>query len=295
MKKIFILSCLSLFMFANEDYVPLSNFSDDKKFEYNFINNTVIDAQNIKTDSTIQDEGYSSIKTISEMEEKEITLVDEVKPIKEVKTNNEEVLKDIKKESILKDVKKENKLVNTQDKDFKVATKLSYIYLNTELTNSNNSIISDKTNEVLPEIYLMFGEHTIKAEILKSNAQQKDTNFELDTSWYKINYLYKYLNANVGLAYNEFKVYSSDSNKEIFPTFEFHLENEEDKLIAQYGLSLGKNNNVDYSYEYYLNLGYKVMKKNDLILSAGYKNKTIEDDSEMIEYKGPTLSLGGTF
>lgn len=313
MKKIFILSCLSLFMFANEDYVPLSNFSDDKKFEYNFINNTVIDAQNIKTDSTIQDEGYSSIKTISEMEEKEITLVDEVKPIKEVKTNNEEVLKDIKKENILKDIKKENKVVNTQDKDFSISPKLTFTYLTTDISGTDTISAVDEKSVLVPEIAFKYKNHILKADFMESKSYFNKvlligSDLKTDTKWYKINYLYAYKNADFGLAYNKYSLdwqavdygINLKTEKEEFPSLEVNFTNKENQLQAQYGLSYGKNNNIQNSYEYYLNLGYEIIKNDALIVSAGYKNKTIEFENEIkngyrFEYKGPTLSLGGTF
>ena len=37
MKKIIIFSCLALFLYAQDDYVPLSKLSNAKKIEYNFV------------------------------------------------------------------------------------------------------------------------------------------------------------------------------------------------------------------------------------------------------------------
>ena len=37
MKKIIIFSCLALYLYAQDDYVPLSKLSKAKKIEYNFV------------------------------------------------------------------------------------------------------------------------------------------------------------------------------------------------------------------------------------------------------------------
>ena len=303
MKKTIIFSCLAIFLYAQDDYVPLSELSNAKKLEYNFVDKKKkIETPKIEEYKTtkIEESEYETVTSLKEEEIKEQIIendenIEKVEQLKEEKKIvNKEFVEDYKNDNILQDVKKNKE---TNKKDFSITPKLSYFYVNTELTDSNNSIISDKTSEVLPEISLLFRDHTIKAELLKSSAEDKDTNLKLDTSWYKISYLYEYSNVNIGLAYNQlkFKEYTNGTDKEVFPSIEFHLENQDDRLIAQYGISLGSNNNIDYAYEYYLNLGYKLIKNDGLILSAGYKNKTIEDDTTTIEYKGPTISISGNF
>jgi len=69
---------------------------------------------------------------------------------------------------------------------------------------------------------------------------------------------------------------------------------EEDKIEVNYGLSYGKNSDIDYAYQYYLNLGYKIFN-NNLVLTAGYQNKTIEIGNIRFQHKGPAITLGGTF
>lgn len=303
MKKFFILSFLSLFMFANEDYVPLSSFSDNQKADYNFINNSIIDATDLKTDAT--DDGYESVKEVVEPIKTNKTVIEEDN--KDI-IKKEEIVKEYKKDNILQDTKKETKISKQEQiKDFTVSPKIDFMYAQTDIGGTNGDMYSDKRVAVIPEISVSYKQHILKIESFntKSNfidADNFNSDLETKVKWHKLNYLYQYQNTNVGLAYNnytaDFNIVNTNTklqDKEEFPSLEVNFKNEDNKLLALYGGSLGKNNNIDYSYEYYLNLGYKILKNDDLVLSAGYKNKTIEYSDLRYKYQGPMISLGGTF
>lgn len=303
MKKFFILSCLSLFMFANEDYVPLSSFSDNQKADYNFINNSIIDATDLKTDAT--DDGYESVKEVVEPMKTNKTVIEEDN--KDI-IKKEEIVKEYKKDNILQDTKKETKISKQEQiKDFTVSPKIDFMYAQTDIGGTNGDMYSDKRVAVIPEISVSYKQHILKIESFNTKSNFIDANnfnsdLETKVKWHKLNYLYQYQNTKVGLAYNnytaDFNIVNTNTklqDKEEFPSLEVNFKNEDNKLLALYGGSLGKNNNIDYSYEYYLNLGYKILKNDDLVLSAGYKNKTIEYSDLRYKYQGPMISLGGTF
>lgn len=295
MKKTVTFCLLLSTLYAYDDYTPVSEISNDKKVEYNFMNSnkTVNKEVNKK-------EEFQPVKSIKNIETKKEILQEEKIP--EIKENSSTVdknfIKDYKKDNILQDTKKYTD--NTNDKDFGVSTKVAYIYLSTEATANNLGTISDKTSEVLPEISFRYKNNIIKSDILKSSLNDKETGFKLDTTWYKIAYLYRYLNADIGFAYNKVETKSSflssnsEKDTEEFPSIELNLKNIDHLLQAQYGVSYGRNNDID-AYEYYLNLGYRVFNNESLVLIAGYKNKTIEDDDLKVEYKGPIIGITSTF
>lgn len=295
MKKIIILSSLVLSLFS-DDYIPLSNLSDKQKEEYNFINK--------KSVEKIDEDSYKKVKDIKILnnqtkEEKQELL----KPI------NNEFVKEYKKDNILKDEREVSQ--SNFNKDFSITPKLTYSYLKTDIYGTNKVSVVDETNEVIPEISFKYKNHILKADFMDSKAYFNNvlmigSDLETTTKWNKLYYLYNFENANLGLAYNKFdldwKVVKYNvvlSNTEEFPTLEFHMKNEEDRLQVEYGVSYGKNHNIDYVYEYYVNLGYKLLKNDTLILSAGYKNRTLDFEDNIngykFQYKGPILSLGGTF
>ena len=87
MKKIIIVFALVLNLFASDDYIPLSNLSQEQKEEYNFVNKNII--VETKEDNT----NYAKKEEVKQKEEV-------LKPI------NKELVKEYKKENILKDEKK---------------------------------------------------------------------------------------------------------------------------------------------------------------------------------------------
>ncbi|NCB14046.1 MAG: hypothetical protein EOM78_20835 [Erysipelotrichia bacterium] len=120
MKKIIIVSSLTLTLFASDGYVPLSNLSNEQKQEYNFINkNSVI---NLEKNNT-----YEKVENIQKEEEIQ-TFEEEIEEVKkEPITTDKEFVKEYKKQNILKDEKKENSTFFA--KDFSVTPKISYSYL----------------------------------------------------------------------------------------------------------------------------------------------------------------------
>lgn len=336
MKKAVLFCTLVATVYANNDYLSLSKMSDEKKLEYNFISldKTVIDAEKVETKSIIE-EGYETIS--NEAEKTEVIINKEIEetkinnPIQETKKQiietevkainldntqkkeeidkkitNEKFVNEYKKDNILQDVKKSN---IASSKDFTITPKFTYSYLKTDHYVSGKVSVVDEKSVLMPELSFSYKNHTLKAETMSVKTYFNgviigNNDLSMKNSWHKLNYLYKYQNANIGLAYN---VYEGKGNfifndlsyyfkdKQTFPSLELHLENEEDKIKVEYGVSYGNNNEIDYAYEYYLNLGYKIFNNDNLIISAGYKNKTIEIGDIRFQHKGPTISLGGSF
>ena len=280
MKKIMILSSLSLYLLANGNYVPLSQLSNNKKKEYNFVEKSKV----------TKEVGTENQKNI---------LYNNKEIIKLEKKENNEITRDYKNRNILNDEIKPSKNSSSHNfnKDFTVTPRLSYMYVTTDIEG-----FTEKTHIIVPEVAFLYKKHTLKADYLNVNSKFYDI-AELDTSWYRLSYLYKYYNANIGLGYNDLRIdfteieEGSIKGSEKFPTLEVHLKNTEDQLVFEYGGFYGKNDNgVKNAYEYYINLGYKIFNNDNLILNVGYKNRTIEFDGDLkIETKGPILGISSTF
>ena len=301
MKKIIIVSSLTLTLFASDGYVPLSNLSNEQKQEYNFINkNSVI---NLEKNNT-----YEKVENIQKEEEIQ-TFEEEIEEVKkEPITTDKEFVKEYKKQNILKDEKKENSTFFA--KDFSVTPKISYSYLTVDGYYPHKVKPEDRKNIVIPELLIRYKNHILKYEQIRVNTYFEkviidDNDFDMKTSWRKLAYLYQYNeNMNFGLAYN---FYKSDMNvyyngftipfkeREKFASAEVNFKNQDNNLIAEYGVSYGKNNEIDYSYEYYLTLGYKLLDNDKLIFNAGYKNKTINIDDLKFKYEGPVIGISSTF
>jgi len=313
MKKTIIFSFMALSLYANSDYVPLSQLSEDKKNEYNFVNKKPI-IESTKKDNYLgvtkqNNEILQPVKSIEKKEE--IKDVTEESEITSNVNKNENILKDYKKDNILKDTRVKND--NNNNKDFSITPKFTYSYVKADFFATDRVSIVDKEGVLIPEITFTYKNHNLKAEGFETKSyfnKVLNTGSDLETKikWNKLYYLYTYNNMNLGMAYNDFNIKFDALNDNIiykdeqkFPSLEFHMKNSNDILQAEYGFSYGKNNDISYSSEYYLNVGYKLLKDNDLILSVGYKNRTIEYDfpEKDVEYKyefeGPTISLGGSF
>ncbi|RXJ85408.1 hypothetical protein [Arcobacter cloacae] len=301
MKKIIIVSSLTLTLFASDGYVPLSNLSDEQKQEYNFINKSNL--INLEKNNTYEKvENIQKEEEIQTFEEK----IPEVK--KEPITTDKEFVKEYKKQNILKDEKKENSTFFA--KDFSVTPKISYSYLTVDGYYPHKVKPEDRKNIVIPELLIRYKNHILKYEQIRVNTYFEkviidDNDFDMKTSWRKLAYLYQYNeNMNFGLAYN---FYKSDMNvyyngftipfkeREKFASAEVNFKNQENNLLAEYGVSYGKSNEIDYSYEYYLTLGYKLLDNDKLIFNAGYKNKTINIDDLKFKYEGPVIGISSTF
>ncbi len=314
MKKIVILSCLGFSLFAAGDYVPLSELSDDEKVGYNFT-----DKKDIVT--PVESKNYTSVskknnEIIQPVENNKIK--EKIKDVNKVQVNEvntdlaekENIVEEFKKENILQDVSKENKILKADNRDFSITPKISYSFLKSDIYMVEKVSVVEERGVLIPEVAISYKNHTLKAQRMSAKAYFEGVlidggDLSTDSSWDKLSYLYKYQNVNVGLGYNVYKLKNdfifneydltiNGKEKERFASLEVHFKNEENNIQAEYGGSYGKNDNLDYAYEYYLDLGYKIFK-DSLIVSAGYKNRTIEIDRLRLQYKGPTLGLSSTF
>lgn len=287
MKKIIIISSLVLYLFASDDYVPLSNLSQEKKVEYNFINK--------KTEiNTAGNNEYEKIKNINKNDNIQ-TFKDEIIEEKQElsKPINNEFVKEYKKDNILKDEKKVSQ--SNFSKDFSITPKILYMNIATDIEKQS----VEKTHEVVPEILFTYKNHNLKFDYLNVDLKYQNI-LELDTKWYRLAYLYSFYNANIGLAYNYLDInYSllgiNAKDNQKFATFEAHLKNSKDNFIVEYGGFYGKNNDIKNAYEYYLTLGYKIFSNDNLIFNAGYKNRIVENSDIKIEYKGPIVGISSKF
>lgn len=314
MKKIVILSCFGFSLFAASDYIPLSELSDDEKVGYNFANKKeLIKPVESKNYTSVSKKNNEIIQPTQNNEIKE--KIKDVNKVQENEPNSdlaekENIIEEFKKENILQDVSKENKIAKMDNKDFSITPKISYSFLKSDVYVTDRVSVVEERGVIIPELAVSYKNHTLKAETMSSKAYFEGVLIEggdlfTDSSWNKLSYLYNYQNINIGLGYNiyDFKsnlIYNEygfifhGEDKEEFASLELHFKNEENNIQAEYGGSYGKNDNLDYAYDYYLDLGYKIFK-DSLIVSAGYKNRTIEIDKLRFQYKGPTLSLSSSF
>ena len=312
MKKAILFCILAIVLNASDDYIPLSKISDDKKLEYNFVtlDNTIIEAKDLDT-KAITDDGYSSIPVVEEIKYK----APEIKKTKENKQiiNNEikqKVLiekiepETIKQNVILKDeinisnIKKEQILVNTKDDEtqsnskFKFSAQITYSPITTTISGSGISL-SNKTNGFVPEIQLQKGNHKAVAEYFKVENDFLGANVE--TTIYKLGYRYVYENANVGVDANYAVFDDGTSDEEFYPSLEIDFSHNIDNIELSYGAGIGKNNNIDYAYDYFFNAGIKPYALSEASLVAGYKNRTIKDNDSKLEFKGPYIGVKSSF
>ena len=301
MVKSFLLLSIGASLFANSDYVPLSKFSKDQQVENNFIRVEKKKIEKIELKDNIEE-----VKQINEIK---IGKPISQNIVKEEKTEikNKDILKEYKQDNILKD--EVNFADNTFSKNFSITPKFSYSYMQINGYHSGKINLKENKGVFIPEISLRYYNNILKLEGFKTKAFYDNViiggeDLYTETSWYKLHYLYNYRNAKIGLAYNRYVTewnflynnsYYIAKDKQNFPSLELHLKNQKDKIQAEYGVSYGRNSNVKYAYEYYINLGYKILKDDLLTISAGYKNRTIDNDGSKFVYKGPIISLTSTF
>ena len=301
MKKIVTLFYLAISLFADGDYIPLSKLSDEKKIEYNFM-----DAKKSPKEIIKKEEEFQPVKQIENNEIKKEIVQEKIEKNQENNTAiNKDFIKEYKKDNILQDEKKYSQ--NTFSKDFSIMGKITDTFLTSDIHETEKVHPEDKENVLVPEISVKYKEHTIKAEILDSESRYSNvlvvgSDLVTKVKWFKLYYLYNYENINLGLAYNNYKAdfivvdYNVNyKTHEEFPTLEFSGKNEENKFEVNYGASYGQNNYIDYAYEYYVNLGYKIFRNDIFNINAGYRNRTIDYDNVKYQYSGPTLSLSSTF
>lgn len=223
---------------------------------------------------------------------------------------NKEFLTDYKKENILKDSKVKNE--SSFARDFSITPKFNYAYIKSDFYATDRVSVVDEKAVFIPELSISYKNHTLKVDTLEVKSYFNrvivgGSDLETVAKWYKLYYLHSFNNLNYGIAYNKFNLdwFAVNYNVRVedteeFPSLELHMKNSNDILQVEYGFSYGKNNNLAYSYEYYISVGYKILN-DDLVLSAGYKNKTIEYNfpNRAVDYKyefeGPMIGLSGTF
>ena len=265
-----------------------------------------MDAKKSPKEIIKKEEEFQPVKQIENSEIKTEIAQEKTEKIQENNTPvNKDFVKGYKKDNILQDEKKYSQ--NSFIKDFSITPKITYTYLTTDLHSTEKVRPIDRKNVLVPEISLKYKEHTLKAELLDSKAHYTDvlivdSDLETRVKWLKLYYLYNYQNINLGLAYNNYKAdfiivdYNRNlKKKEEFPSLELNAKNEENQLEVNYGLSYGKSSDIDYAYEYYVNLGYKIFRNDIFNINAGYRNRTIDYNDRKYQYAGPTLSLSSTF
>ncbi|APW65933.1 hypothetical protein LPB137_08715 [Poseidonibacter parvus] len=303
----FLLLSIGASLFASSDYVPFSKFSKEKQVEYNFIKiekNSNEKIPEVKKIKKTQIRNYKKANEANLIKKSQIR-----KQISQntVNIKNSEAIKEYKKENILN-----TNIKNTQDtfnKNFSITPRLTYSYMQVNGYHSGKVDLKDEDNVVIPEISIEYKNNIVKVEGFSTktfydNVVIGGEDLYTKASLYKLSYLYKYQNAKFGLAYNRYKIkwnylysgfYFYGDDKQNFPSAELHLNNSDENLKVEYGLSYGRNSDVKYAYEYYITLGYKIFKNDDLVIQAGYKNRTIDNDGSKFEFAGPTLTLSSTF
>ena len=252
--------------------MPLSEFELNKKYEYNFV---------------------------GKKEEKK-------KKFELKRVPNKKIVNDYKKDYILKDTKNLNLM--KEEKKFSFSPSLNYSYLSIDGDYPQKSGLVDYKSVLIPELTIKYNNHTIKFESLNVQPYFKGVASQIDydtkVSWYKLNYLYEFDNASIGIAYNDYKnqwkyvlngIENRYTSKQSFPSLQFYLKNQKDNISLEYGFSYGKNSNINYSYEYHMNFSYDVANFENIQLNAGYKSRVIDVDNMKFEYKGPIVGIRGKF
>lgn len=292
MKRILVLSLITSALLAQDEYLPLSKISDDKKMEYNFITlDKNIDAKNIEP------------KVIKE-EKNEI-----VEPLKEEKTQLEKIAEEAivieKKDLILKkEIKKENSpknIVSNKDtinksilnkqtqREVFFSAQITYSPISSKISASGISS-SDDSNAFIPELELQINKHKIGAEYFKNE------NNYADISLIKLGYKYEYENTNIGADLNYLKVKTSlDSQNEIYPSFEVDFNHNIENIKLSYGAGFGKNSDIDYAYDYFINAGIKPYVLSEASFIAGYKARGFKMNDTKFDFKGPFIGVKSSF
>lgn len=297
MKKAVLLGLLTSSFLFSDDYLPLSELSKDKQYEYNFITlgNTVIDAKEVNTQSTPIPDGYKSVdKIVQEVPKEENTIiVEEVKKTNEIKLPKQNDL-------ILKDEVKltPNKEVELQ-RDVFFSAQLTFSPITTDLSGSGMSL-SSKSNTIIPEIKLDIKDSSIVAEYFTSEDKFSGVNtgvINTKLQWFKLGYRYNIDDLSIGadMNYVTLDVNETEDYNELYPSLELEFNHDIENIELSYGAGYGKNNNIDYSYDYFLSAGIKPYALSEASLVAGYKNRTIKDSDTKLEFSGPFIGVNSTF
>lgn len=272
----FLLLSIGASLYAGSEYVPFSKFSQTEQVEYNF------KKAEIKADEKI--EQVKQIKKVSIRNYKKPTQTNIIK--------KEEIRKPIaQKITKSKEVVKKTKY----KQDILYSARLTYSPLTAEHSTATTSD-SNKSNSIEPSGSVSFGDHKVEASYFKSENDFNSSS--IDTSWYKLAYKYNYENVNVGVAANHLVIdKNSGEEKESFPSLEIDFKNNSEFIDFEYGASVGKNDNIDYSYEYFFNVNVKPSSHSDESLVVGYRNRTVqlEANDEKLEFTGPFIGINTKF
>lgn len=266
MKKIVFLFLICKAVFASSNgYIPLSQFSDNKKVEYNF-----------KTIEAPIDKDKQSYKKvyIKKVEQKKL-------PKKEEKISY--------RTPILSNTKIDESSSNQNYFDnLKVNLKFEYSAVNTKYSLKNQASFSKSSDTFSPTISLNNGNDILEFDYFMIDKV-------LETTWYKLKYKRKINDLNIGFGINKYELSVGNINKnEDYLSFEIEQSKKLDKVYVNYGGSLGKNSDID-TFEYFLSLGYKNSEIFNSMYLLGYKNKTIKNSEDKIIYSMPFIGVNTTF
>lgn len=108
MKKVVIISLLAQILWGSDDYLPVSKLTDEKKYEYGFLNKEN-QKEIVKAKNNINDDGYEPIKEIKVDVQEEIKVEKTELPKRVVEEKKLEIKeKDYKKETVNKEFVADN-------------------------------------------------------------------------------------------------------------------------------------------------------------------------------------------
>ena len=115
--------------------------------------------------------------------------------------------------------------------------------------------------------------------------------------WFKLGYRYNIDDLSIGadMNYVTLDVNETEDYNELYPSLELEFNHDIENIELSYGAGYGKNNNIDYSYDYFLSAGIKPYALSEASLVAGYKNRTIKDSDTKLEFSGPFIGVNSTF
>ena len=280
----FLLLSIGATLYASSEYIPFSKFTENQQIKHNF--------KKVEINNNQRIDEVKQIKKVSIRNYKKPTSTNIVK---KTEIRKSIVQKTTEPKIIQKDLKEKNVVKTRYEHDILYSARLTYSPLTTDYSTSTTDN-TNKTNSIQPSGSLTYGNHKVEASYFKSENDFSTSN--LDTSWYKLAYKYNYKNINIGAAANHLVVdTNSIEKKETFPSLEIDFKNNSEVIDFEYGASVGKNSNIDYSYEYFFNVNVKPSKNSNQSLVVGYKNRTVqfEKNNEKLEFTGPFIGINTKF
>ncbi len=286
MKKLVLVAITPFICFAQmDDYLPLSEFSDDKKIEYNFTDKQK--KQELKkeepTVKVITKEEKTVVKPVSEYKEEIVQT-----PIKqevEVIEVRKSILNDeVKQEDVL-----ENKSSFSIDNNI-IEVKFEYSPIDIDISSSTGSL-SENSNAFSPIISVQNNKDKFSFEFFMTDK-------EFETKVYKLNYKRIFDKFKVGVGLNRYEI-SANSLKarenylSIQGNFTSKISNINNLWFDVEG-SVGKGDNID-ALEYKITLGYQNDEFKESSYILGYKGKEFESEGVDLSYKGPFIGVKTLF